>query len=92
MRNYLKKLKRQLYNYGFTILFLLGGILDLGFNEIQPALEQLGCGSKMIGAIRISILILGALKLKLSLPTHNIEKLEKIVDEKDLCNDNLKIE
>ena len=58
--------------------------MDLGFNEIQPALEMVGMEEKYMGIVRILILVLGALKLKLSLPTQNIEKLKNIVEEKEL--------
>ena len=57
--------------------------MDLGFNEIQPALEMIGMEEKYMGVVRILILVLGALKLKLSLPTQNIEKLKNIVEEKE---------
>lgn len=78
---------RKLKNWGFYALFIFGGILDLGFNEIQPVLQEIGVGAKSMGFIRLLIIILGALKLKLSLPTQNIEKLKDIVQEKDLCDD-----
>ena len=57
--------------------------MDLGFNEIQPALEMVGMEEKYMGIVRILILVLGALKLKLSPPTQNIEKLKNIVEEKE---------
>lgn len=75
---------KKLKNWGFYALFIVGAILDLGFNEIQPALEMVGMGEKYMGIVRILILVLGALKLKLSLPTQNIEKLKDIVEEKEL--------
>ena len=62
----------------------VGAILDLGFNEIQPALEMIGMEEKYMGLVRLIILILGALKLKLSLPTQNVEKLKDVVEEKEL--------
>ena len=74
---------KKLKNWGFYAIFIVGAILDLGFNEIQPALEMIGMGEKYMGTVRILILILGALKLKLSLPTQNIEKLKNIVEEKE---------
>ena len=74
---------KKLKNWGFYALFIVGAILDLGFNEIQPALEMVGMEEKYMGIVRILILVLGALKLKLSLPTQNIEKLKNIVEEKE---------
>ena len=75
---------KKLKNWGFYVIFVVGAILDLGFNEIQPALEMIGMGEKYMGTVRILILILGALKLKLSLPTQNVEKLKDVVEEKEL--------
>lgn len=75
---------KKLKNWGFYVIFVVGAILDLGFNEIQPALEMVGMEQKYMGVVRILILVLGALKLKLSLPTQNVEKLKDIVEEKEL--------
>ena len=75
---------KKLKNWGFYVIFVVGAILDLGFNEIQPALEMIGMEEKYMGLVRLIILILGALKLKLSLPTQNVEKLKDIVEEKEL--------
>lgn len=75
---------KKLKNWGFYVIFVVGAILDLGFNEIQPALEMIGMEEKYMGLVRLIILILGALKLKLSLPTQNVEKLKDVVEEKEL--------
>ena len=75
---------KKLKNWGFYAIFVVGAILDLGFNEIQPALEMIGMEEKYMGLVRLIILILGALKLKLSLPTQNVEKLKDVVEEKEL--------
>ena len=77
---------RKIKNWGFYALFILGAILDIGFNEIEPVLIEIGLTSRQIIFARILVISAGALRLKLSLPTQNIEKLEEIVDEK-LCND-----
>ena len=75
---------KKLKNWGFYVIFVVGAILDLGFNEIQPALEMIGMEEKYMGIVRILILVLGALKLKLSPPTQNVEKLKDVVEEKEL--------
>ena len=74
---------KKLKNWGFYVIFVVGAILDLGFNEIQPALEMVGMEEKYMGIVRILILVLGALKLKLSLPTQNVEKLKDTAEEKE---------
>jgi hypothetical protein len=73
----------KIKNWGFYSLFVLGAILDLGFGEIQPLLSKIGVGDIGMDLIRIGMIILGALKLKLSLPTQNVEKLEKIIEDKN---------
>lgn len=78
---------RKIKNWGFYALFILGAILDIGFNEIEPVLIEIGLSSRQIVFARILIISAGALRLKLSLPTQNIQKLEEIVEDKNLCND-----
>ena len=79
---------KRLKNWGFYALFILGGVLDLGFNEIQPVLETIGVGEKSMVFIRLIVLIMGALKLKLALPTQDVEKLKDIVEEKEILSNN----
>jgi len=85
MKQTIEKLKRQLYNWGFYILAIIGGVLDFGFDAVKPELVELGLNPKWIIAVRIIMFVGTILKAKLSLPTQNIEKLKDIVQEKDLC-------
>lgn len=82
MKKYLETVKRQLYNWGLYILFVIGAIADLGFDQIQPLLEQIGLNDKCLGFIRLVIIIIASAKLKNQLPTQNIEKLQEVIDEK----------
>lgn len=61
----------RLKNWWFTILFIIGGVLDLGFDLFNPMLIDLGLSPKVITIIKIAFVIYGVVKLKLSLPNSN---------------------
>lgn len=82
MKYYLEKFKRQIYNWGFYILAIIGGILDFGFDAIKPELVEMGLNPKWIIAIRIFMFVGTIVKAKLALPTQNKSKLEDIIDKR----------
>lgn len=62
---------------GFALI-----ILDQGFEVLNPFLSELGISEKWIGFLKVLFGIYGVYKLKVQLPTQNVEKLQNIVDEK----------
>lgn len=63
----------RLKNWWFTILFIIGGVLDLGFDVFNPLLTELGLNTKVITIIKIAFIVYGVVKLKLSLPSNNLK-------------------
>lgn len=76
------KIIKTLKNWWFAILGFALIILDNGFEVLNPFLSELGLSQKWIGIVKLLFGIYGVYKLKLSLPTQNVEKLQDIVDEK----------
>ena len=62
---------------GFALI-----ILDQGFEVLNPFLNDIGLSEKWIGALKVAFGLYGVYKLKVSLPTQNVDKLKVIVDEK----------
>jgi hypothetical protein len=58
-------------------------ILDLGFNEINPILIEIGLNSTWISVVKIGFGIYGVWRLKKQLPTQNKEKLKEIIKGKN---------
>ena len=73
---------KTLKNWWFAILGFALIILDQGFEVLNPFLSELGLSPKLINMVKLLFGIYGVYKLKLSLPTQNVEKLQDIVDEK----------
>ena len=73
---------KTLKNWWFAILGFALIILDQGFEVLNPFLSDIGLSEKGIGIVKIIFGLYGVYKLKVSLPTQNIDKLQKIVDEK----------
>ena len=73
---------KTLKNWWFGILGFALIILDQGFEVLNPFLSELGLSPKLINMVKLLFGIYGVYKLKLSLPTQNVEKLQDIVDEK----------
>lgn len=48
----------------FTLLFILGGILDLGFDVVNPILIDLGLSIKFIAITKVIFIIYSSIKLK----------------------------
>jgi hypothetical protein len=82
MTNIFKKLKRQLYNWGFYIIAIIGAVLDLGFDVIRPELVEIGLNPKFIFAIRFIMIVGTVVRAKLALPSQNKDKLEEIIDKR----------
>lgn len=76
------EIMKTLKNWWFAILGFALIILDNGFEVLNPFLSELGLSQKWIGIVKLLFGIYGVYKLKLSLPTQNVEKLQDIVDEK----------
>ena len=73
---------KTLKNWWFAILGFALIILDQGFEVLNPFLSDIGLSEKGIGIVKIVFGLYGVYKLQVSLPTQNIDKLQKIVDEK----------
>ena len=71
-----------LKNWWFAILGFALIILDQGFQVLNPFLIELGMSEKWIGIVKLLFGLYGVYKLKLSLPTQNVDKLQDIVNKK----------
>ena len=71
-----------LKNWWFAILGFALIILDQGFEVLNPFLVELGISEKWIGLLKLIFGLYGVYKLKVSLPTQNVDKLQDIVNEK----------
>ena len=71
-----------LKNWWFAILGFALIILDQGFEVLNPFLVELGISEKWIGLLKLAFGLYGVYKLKVSLPTQNVDKLQDIVNEK----------
>ena len=71
-----------LKNWWFAILGFALIILDQGFEVLNPLLVELGISEKWIGFLKLAFGLYGVYKLKVSLPTQNVDKLQDIVNEK----------
>lgn len=68
-----------LKNWWFAILGFALIILDQGFEVLNPFLVDLGVPEKWIGTIKLIFGLYGVYKLKASLPTQNMDKLQSII-------------
>lgn len=71
-----------LKNWWFAIVGFALIILDQGFEVLNPFLVELGISEKWIGFLKLAFGLYGVYKLKISLPTQNVDKLQDIVNEK----------
>lgn len=71
-----------LKNWWFAIVGFALIILDQGFEVLNPFLVELGISEKWIGFLKLAFGLYGVYKLKVSLPTQNVDKLQDIVNEK----------
>ena len=71
-----------LKNWWFAIVGFALVILDQGFEVLNPFLSELGMPAKWIGFLKVAFGLYGVYRLKVSLPTQNMEKLQDIVDVK----------
>ena len=71
-----------LKNWWFAILGFALIILDQGFEVLNPLLVELGISEKWIGFLKLAFGLYGVYKLKVQLPTQNVDKLQDIVNEK----------
>ena len=71
-----------LKNWWFAILGFALIILDQGFEVLNPLLVELGISEKWIGFLKLAFGLYGVYKLKIQLPTQNVDKLQDIVNEK----------
>ena len=73
---------KTLKNWWFAIVGFALIILDQGFEVLNPFLVELGISEKWIGFLKLAFGLYGVYKLKVSLPTQNVDKLQDIVNEK----------
>ena len=71
-----------LKNWWFAIVGFALIILDQGFEVLNPFLVELGISEKWIGFLKLAFGLYGVYKLKIQLPTQNVDKLQDIVNEK----------
>ena len=71
-----------LKNWWFAIVGFALIILDQGFEVLNPFLVELGISEKWIGFLKLAFGLYGVYKLKVSLPTQDVDKLQDIVNEK----------
>jgi len=71
-----------LKNWWFAILGVILVILDSGFDVVNPLLEAIGLPDKWVNILKALFALYGIVRLKQSLPTQNVDKLQKIVDDK----------
>lgn len=76
---------KNLKNWLLVIVGILLVIADQGFDFINPFLIEIGTPPKWIGYIKIAFAIYGLVKVKKSLPTQNIDKLQYLIDKKSLA-------
>ena len=68
-----------LKNWWFAIVGFALIILDQGFEVLNPFLVELGISEKWIGFLKLAFGLYGVYKLKVSLPTQNVDKLEALI-------------
>ena len=73
---------KNLKNWWLQILVVLGAIVELGFDVINPLLLEIGISDKTSNVLKLVFSIFVLLRTKLQLPTQNPEKLEAIVEAK----------
>ena len=73
---------KTLKNWWFAIVGFALIILDQGFEVLNPFLVELGIPEKWIGFLKLAFGLYGVYKLKVQLPTQNVDKLQDIVNEK----------
>lgn len=71
-----------LKNWWFAILGFALIILDQGFQVLNPFLIEIGLSEKWIAIVKLLFGLYGVYKLKISLPTQNVDKLQDLVDKK----------
>ena len=71
-----------LKNWWFAIVGFALIILDQGFEVLNPFLVELGISEKWIGFLKLAFGLYGVYKLKIQLPTQNVDKLQDRVNEK----------
>jgi len=69
-----------LKNWWFAILGFALIILDQGFEVLNPFLVEFGIPEKWIGFLKLAFGLYGVYKLKIQLPTQNVDKLQDKVD------------
>lgn len=71
-----------LKNWWLQILTVLGLVLDLGFDAINPLILAIGVPDKWVIIIKVLFGLYIVLKSKIQLPTQNVDKLQEIVNNK----------
>lgn len=71
-----------LKNWWLQILTVLGLVLDLGFDAINPLILAIGVPDKWVVIIKVLFGLYIVLKSKIQLPTQNVDKLQEIVNNK----------
>lgn len=68
-----------LKNWWFAFLGMALVVLDQGFEVLNPFLIEIGLPEKWIGIVKLIFGLYAVYKLKISLPTQNVDKLDDIV-------------
>lgn len=71
-----------LKNWWFAFLGFALIILDQGFEVLNPFLLEVGLSEKWIGFLKVLFGLYGVYKLKIQLPTQNVDKLQDMVNNK----------
>lgn len=75
-------MKNVLKNWWFAILGVFLVILDSGFDVINPLLEMINMPDNWVNYVKAAFVLYGIIRLKKSLPTQNVEKLQAIINNK----------
>lgn len=71
-----------LKNWWLAIAGIIVIVLDKGFEVVEPFLTNLGVNSKWVNVVQVIFGIWAVYKLNTKLPTQNVQKLQKLVEEK----------
>lgn len=71
----------KIKNWLLAALIIAAGVLDLGFGLLNDFAVELSINPKIVGYVRIAVIVAGAIILKLQPPSNNPEKLQGLVQK-----------
>lgn len=71
----------KIKNWLLAAMIIVGGVLDLGFGLLNDFAVELNISPKIVGYVRIAVIVVGAIILKLQPPSNNPEKLQTLVSK-----------